>query len=275
LEVSNPITSRAISGKQLFPYKYSICTLVTNPDEYQDMLQSFVNAGFNTSFCEFLHIDNSQHNSFEAFSGLNKFLQEAQGKYIILCHQDILLNYDNLEVLEQRIAEIEAKDPKWAIIGNAGAVGIKNKVYRITEGDGVFRKCGHPPAKVVSVDENFILVKKEANLALSGDLSGFHLYGTDLCIIASILGYSAYVVNFHLLHKSKGNADKSFFTIKENLINKYSKAFEARFIETTMTKFFFSNSSFLNKLMNSGFMMFWIRQYFKFKFRKDLKRKIQ
>jgi hypothetical protein len=275
LEVLSPITSRAISGKQAFPFKYSICTLVTNPDEYQEMLQSFVRAGFDPSFCEFLHIDNSKSNTFEAYSGLNKFLQEAQGKYIILCHQDILLNYDNLEVLEKRIEEIETMDPRWAIIGNAGAVGIKNKVYRISEGDGVFRKCGHPPAKVVSVDENFILVKKEANLALSGDLSGFHLYGTDLCIIASILGYNAYVVNFHLLHKSKGNADKSFFDIKKNLIKKYSRAFAPRFIETTMTKMVISSSSFLTKLLNTGFMLFWVRQYFKLKFRKDLKRKIE
>lgn len=275
MEVLSPITSRAISGKQAFPFKYSICTLVTNPDEYQEMLQSFVRAGFDPSFCEFLHIDNSKSNTFEAYSGLNKFLQEAQGKYIILCHQDILLNYDNLEVLEKRIEEIETMDPRWAIIGNAGAVGIKNKVYRISEGDGVFRKCGHPPAKVVSVDENFILVKKEANLALSGDLSGFHLYGTDLCIIASILGYNAYVVNFHLLHKSKGNADKSFFDIKKNLIKKYSRAFAPRFIETTMTKMVISSSSFLTKLLNTGFMLFWVRQYFKLKFRKDLKRKIE
>ncbi len=59
------------------------------------------------------------------------------------------------------------------------------------------------PIRVGSLDENFIVVKRQANLALSHDMSGFHLYGTDLCIIADILGRTSYVVDFHLCHKAR------------------------------------------------------------------------
>ena len=59
---------------------YSICTLVTIKEEYQEMMSSFVEAGFDTSFCEFLYIDNTTHNKSEAYQGLNYFLQKAKGE---------------------------------------------------------------------------------------------------------------------------------------------------------------------------------------------------
>ena len=37
-------------------YKYSICTLITNEDEYQVMLDSFRKKGFNDTNTEFLYI---------------------------------------------------------------------------------------------------------------------------------------------------------------------------------------------------------------------------
>lgn len=276
MNTTSPISATEIGTKEESSYRYSICTLVSKPDEYREMLNSFQTAGFEKSFTEYLYIDNTRSNKYDGFSGLNKFLLEAQGKYIILCHQDILLCYDNLEVLEQRIKEIEELDPDWAIISNAGAVDIKNIVLKVTEPDGKIYTSGNFPSRVKSVDESFILVRREANLALSRDLSGFHLYGTDICIIAKILGFNSYVVNFNILHKSKGNVDQNFHDIKNDLIRKYISAFSGRYIQTTNTKFFISDSRYKNLFFNSRFMMFWARQYYKNKKRfsnPDIKRK--
>src|SRR6185437_1409186 len=168
-------------------------------------------------FCEYLYIDNSTQNKYDAYAGLNKFLLEAKGKYVILCHQDILLNYDNIDVLEQRIKEIDNLDPNWAILANAGARNIKDIIFKITEDDLVTKQSGKTPARVKSVDENFMLVKRSANLALSANIKGFHLYGADICIIAGVLGYSAYVVEFNLLHKSRGVVDHRFKAIEKEI----------------------------------------------------------
>jgi hypothetical protein len=249
--------------------KYSICTLVSRLSEYQEMMDSFIKAGFDPSFCEFLYIDNSLKNKYGAYSALNKFLLLAKGKYVIFCHQDILLNYDTIDVLEKSIQELDELDPKWAILSNAGAVGIKNIVYRITESDLVLKKYGHTPARVVSVDENFILLKRSSNLSLSSNIEGFHLYGTDLCMIAHILGYHAYVVNFNLLHKSKGNINEAFVSMRSSFINKYRKALKGRYIQTTCTKFYISGSALRNVFFNTALMMFLSRQYYKWKFRDD------
>jgi len=230
--------------------EFSICTLVTNMDEYNEMLKSFNTAGFDDLNCEFLYIDNSNENKYDAYSGLNKFLNIAIGKYIILCHQDILLNFDNIEVLSTRIKEINEIDPNWAILANAGYKDFNNIALRITDPWGTNRNIGTFPSKVNSIDENFILVKNDANLTLSNDIGGFHLYGTDLVVIADILGYTSYVIDFHLYHKSGGNANESFYKNKQRFIKKYTKVTTSKFIRTPVTMFIITSFNFLNYICN-------------------------
>ena len=82
--------ARPIKAEEEFKYLFSVCTLVSRLDEYDEMLASFIKAGFTEDFCQYLYIDNTQGNTFEAFGGINRFLREAGGKYLIICHQDIL-----------------------------------------------------------------------------------------------------------------------------------------------------------------------------------------
>jgi hypothetical protein len=233
-----------------FTTDFTICTLVTNLPEYEEMVESFNKAGFTEENSEFFYIDNSNGNAHDGYSGLNKFLNTATGTYIIICHQDILLNFDTVNVLKQRIAELDALDPDWAILGNAGFAGFTEKFYRISDPWGSNTHLGTLPAKVKSLDENFLVIKNEANLALSHNLKGFHLYATDLCTIASILGWNAYVIDFHLYHKSAGNCSESFFNSKMEFINKYSKLIKPFAIRTTCTMMLITGCSFFNRVIN-------------------------
>jgi len=232
------------------------------------MVASFKAAGFTDDICEFLFADNSIVNSFDAFTGINRFLQEAQGRYIIICHQDVLLHDDTIAVLDMRIKEIELLDPKWAVLSNAGGINLKHIAMHLTQKSGNRLLEDRLPLKAITADENFILVKNQANLALSSDLQGFHLYGTDICLIADVLGYRSYIIEFNLIHKSDGNADQAFYEIKESLKRKYRRAFRGRFLSTTITRFYISGNKMASYLFNSSFVLFLVRQYnklFKFK----------
>ncbi|HEY0896855.1 MAG TPA: hypothetical protein VGE15_09920, partial [Sphingobacteriaceae bacterium] len=77
---------KRITKDESYSFRYSVCTLVTRLSEYYEMVGSFIEAGFSKDQCEYLYIDNSSENTYDAFGGLNRFLQEAKGKYIILCH---------------------------------------------------------------------------------------------------------------------------------------------------------------------------------------------
>ena len=254
----------AVVAQTTYRYEFSICTLVTRKKEYAEMMASFVSHGFTHDSCEYLYVDNTQGCQYDAFRGLNLFLQRAQGKYIILCHQDILLHDHNRLDLSQRIRQLDSIDPKWGILGNAGGINLKWVAMHVTQKSGKRLKEELLPLKTMTVDENFMLVKNDANLAFSSNLAGFHMYGTDMCLIADVLGYSAYVIDFNLLHKSDGNADESFYSLKRALIKKYHKAFQSRFISTTITRFYISGSCWGNLLGNSSIILFFARQYYKF-----------
>src|SRR5690606_36452085 len=153
--------------------------------EYQEMMASFVEAGFSLSTCEFLYVDNSKKNQFDAYAGLNIMLQRAKGRYVILCHQDILLNFDKRDQLEQRITELHTQDPDREVAGTAGAVGTDYIDYKVSYPDGKLKDKGIFPVDAQSIDAHFVLVNNVAGLSFSADLSGFHLYGVDLCLQAA------------------------------------------------------------------------------------------
>jgi len=239
--------------------KYSVCTLVTKHDQYQEMLDSFRAGGFIPSNSEFIYVDNSQSNKYDGYSATNRFLLVARGEYIILCHQDIRLHADKVEVLDRKIEELNMLDPHWAALGNAGGMYPGCLAIRITDPSGENVHRGILPARVASLDENFMVVRRSANLSVSCDLKGFHFYGTDLCVVAGILGRSCYVVDFHLLHiggesqpmKSKDQVFRSdYHPSRQRFIDKYRRAFAPRWIQNTGTIIFVSGSRLLNFITN-------------------------
>jgi hypothetical protein len=224
-------------------FKYSICTLTTRIAEYEEMVSSFLDAGFTATDCEFLYIDNSQENYKDAYEGINLLISRSIGQYIILCHQDVLINKDKREDLDNRLKELEQLDSTWAICGNGGAAGPNYIVYHISYPGDVFKHKGKFPLKVSGLDENFLVIKKKAMLAQSIDLKGFHLYATDLCLNAESRGFSSYAIAFNLTHKSYGKVDESFFLLRKEFIKKYDYLFRNRWIQTPSTVFHLSGSA--------------------------------
>jgi hypothetical protein len=233
--------------------RYSICTLVTRPEEYARMAASFAAGGFAPPDCEYLTLDNSAGNRFDAFAGCNRFLAAARGEYVILCHQDVELIEDGRARLDALLAGLDRDHPDWGLCGNAGGVRPGRLALRISDPHGENTSLGGPfPVRVTSLDENFIVVRRRANLGLSRDLAGFHLYGADLCLAAATLGWGAYVIDFHLRHHSPGKTDASFAEARQRLIDKYQTAFRPRWLATTCTTAFLSGSRLLNTVMNSS-----------------------
>ena len=75
-EMGRPID---IAEIKMSPFRYSVCTFVNNRLQYKNMVDSFVSRGFSYDDCEYLYIDNSEDNRYEAYAGINKFLTVASG----------------------------------------------------------------------------------------------------------------------------------------------------------------------------------------------------
>lgn len=215
--------------------RYTVGTLVTKPDDYDEMIATFQARGFTPDKAEFLFIDNTGPKQTCAFRGLNAILNAAKGRRVILCHQDVRLIDDGRSHLDSCLADLDHIDPAWGLAGNAGAVAAGQLALRITDPHGSDRSIGTLPARVMSLDENFIVVRSKARLGFSNDLTGFHLYGADICLNADVMGWHSYVINFHLVHLSGGNKDKSFSAMESAFQQKWSQAFAPRWMQTTCT----------------------------------------
>ncbi len=213
---------------------FTIGTLVTDPAQYAAMRQTLLEGGFTDRDCEYLTIDNTGPAQTCAYRGLDAILACARGRIVVLCHQDVrLIDGAGRLALEARLAELEARDPAWALAGNAGATSPGMLALRISDPHGSDRHVGQLPARVMSLDENFIVVKRDTRVGFSRDLSGFHFYGADLCLAADVMGYSAYVIDFHLAHLSGGRKDASFAKMERAFRDKWSYALRPRWMQTT------------------------------------------
>lgn len=245
-----PAWARSIAVGGSRGVRFSICTLVTDRGQYAEMVTSFADHGFTPDECEFLFIDNSAGNVVDAFAGCNVLLSEASGDFIILCHQDIQLLDHDRRCLEARLAELNQIDPNWAVCGNAGGGGFGKIAVRISDPHGRDQSIGNFPTRVVALDENFLVIRRSANLALSHDLSGFHHYGADLCIIADVLGFSSWVIDFHLLHKSAGNPDAGYAELLGAVTRKWRRALRSRWVATPCASYFVSALPISNSVIN-------------------------
>jgi hypothetical protein len=227
---------------------FSICTMVTNREQYEEMLSSFARNGFHAPNCEYLHVDNSRQNQLDGYAAMNVFLRAARGRYVIICHQDVVLMEDGYAELSARLAELERIDTRWGLAGNAGGkylAGMDDLARSITDPHGVNQRFGPLPHRVTALDENFLVVKANANLAASSDLAGFHCYAMDLAIIADVLGFRSYVIDFHLHHKSAGKvADRRslrpgevhYENARAALKSKYAERFAPRWVSSPTTE---------------------------------------
>lgn len=236
-------------------YRFSICSVVTSLSEYATMKESFEQCGF-VQDCEYIVADNTLGNKFDAYRAISGFIRQARGAYIIIVHQDVRC-LDHVDTLIGCLEKLNERDPKWAVCGNAGAMGYHQFVHYINNA-GKIIKSENLPAKVDSLDENFLVINSANPMSISADVKGFHLYGTDLCIIADFLGYNCYVIPFLVKHLSLGNlADLESHV--HQFVNLYGKKIRSRYVETTCTKFYLGSSPFKNRFYNLPFVFFFVK----------------
>lgn len=228
---------------------YSLCIMVTDPAQFAQMVTSFTAGGFGLDCCEYLICDNTGGNRADAYVAANEFLQVARAPRILLCHQDIVLLDDGRTRLDEALDELDRIDPAWAVAGNAGMCENGWPVTCLSEPNLPRNVYGGPlPHRIVSLDENFLVVRRIANLALSRDLGGFHHYGSDLCLIADVLGWNSYVIDFLLRHNSPGNPDHRFHASAAAFEAKYARAFRPRWLHSIINRPLFISGRARNRL---------------------------
>jgi hypothetical protein len=211
---------------------FTIGALVSDHERYAEMRQSFETFGFTEPDCEFIAIDVTGEDKVSPYLGLNTLLSAAQGAHVILCDDHARLIEDGRPQLEACIAELDEMDPLWAVAGSVGGVGPGRHSIRITDPTGADQRVGQFPAKAMSLDERFLVVRRQMRVGFSADLDGQEFYGTDICLVAEVMGLSAYVIDFHTECMKDLAPDAALFAEEKRFRDKWMRVMRSRHIQT-------------------------------------------
>jgi len=181
---------------------------------------------------EYLLIDHSR-TGVDCYQALREFTAKAQGELIIVSHDDISFEGLTFQDLLLEIEKAREEDPASAVYGIAGCTEGFRDVGHFR--DATTEHCwGFPNGeKVVSLDEVFLVIRNGQGIGVSEGLSGFHLYGTDLCLNAGRAGKTCRVIDFPVIHDSEGKIDGVFFKAKDAFEDHLRNIGEEGVIKTT------------------------------------------
>ncbi len=243
---------------------FCIATVANDLTQYAEMRQSLAEAGFTEERCRFLLFDNSAGNAHEPYSAINQALDDAEEPYVIACHQDILL--DQGPAFDQLVFQLELLNrdhPQWAVAGNCGGKSNLAEIYHLHDPNG-FHHAAPLPQQVQTLDENFFVIRRASGVRCSAELSGFHLYATDLCLHAAALGFSCHVIDFYFTHLSGGNVNSDHFKAGLAEFRRYwDPKFRMYLVRTPCTFFYLSRYAVVRRLLAQKPAMKLVRAGFK------------
>jgi GT2 family glycosyltransferase len=171
-------------------------------------------------------------NRYSAAQALNIGIDKAKSNIIVMCHQDVLFYEGWIDLLFERIREVERKTAKWGVIGTAGiskrddTIGVVHNIKGKIQWQSTKRTRVYP---VQTLDEHCLVIKKNSGLRFDAEtFNGFHFYGPDICLNALNKGMMNYGILCPLVHDSGSSlmsGKKEFMRLLNALANKWRPKF--------------------------------------------------
>jgi len=132
----------------------------------------------------------------------------------LFVHPDVYLPAGWVDRTLVALADLDERDPKWAVAGIAGR--LRGSIDAGDTGRGRwsdphgYRTFGDLPMEVDVLDE-LILITRDRTVGFDPDQPGFHCYGTDLAATAQEAGRTIWVIDNWAWHK-RNRSDGSLLT---------------------------------------------------------------
>lgn len=149
-----------------------------------------------------------QRGAASAAIAYNRGIQSTRAEVMIFAHQDVYLPPGWALRLERILDRLERDDPNWGVLGCLGVErGGAFQGHLYSTGLGQVLGRGFAAARQVeTLDEVMLILRRSSGLRFDEKLSGFHLYGTDICLEAQMGGLRAYAIPAFCIHNSNGLA---------------------------------------------------------------------
>jgi hypothetical protein len=134
---------------------------------------------------------------------LNTAIETSRNDIIVFVQADVYLPiYWDIK-LHEIIHNIEETNLNWGILGIFGVSKNKEFVGHVYS-NGLQKELGkhNPPIEAMAIDETLFVLNKRTGIRFDDDFPYLYLYGNDLLIKASDLGYKSYIISNFLVHNS-------------------------------------------------------------------------
>lgn len=219
-------------AKGKYPVDVSFVTCVNNMSQYRSYVVGSLFKSKTLKNYEIIPILNFG-NPYSAAHALNIGLDRARSDIVVFCHQDVLFYEDWVDMLFDRIQEIETRTKKWGVIGTAGIsrrddiVGVVHNMKGRLQWQSSKRSRICP---VQTVDEHCMIIRKSSKLRFDQNVfNGFHFYGPDICLSALSKGFMNFGILCPLVHDSKSTSLVSGKREFMRLLNALAKKWRAKF----------------------------------------------
>lgn len=224
------------AGYGLYDIDISFVTCVNNMTQYRNYVLASLFKNKTNKKYEVIPVLNFE-NQYTAAQALNKGLDLARGKLVVFCHQDVLFYERWIDILYDRIAIIEKRNPEWGVIGTAGISKRDDTIGVVFNMKGNFqwratkKKLVWP---VQTVDEHCMVIRKASRLRFDESNATWHMYGPDICLQANANSMRNFGIYNPLVHNSASGSlscgKKEFMSSLYWLRDKWHKTYS--FIRT-------------------------------------------
>ena len=141
-----------------------------------------------------------------AGAAYNAGIRQSAGDVLVFAHQDVYLPLEWNRHLAAAVSQLSQSDPNWAVLGVFGITrDSKPQGYMYCTGlQKVLGQSFSQPVPCASLDEVVLVLRRSAGVAFDERLSGFHFYGTDICLEAQQRGLSSYIIPAFCIHNTQG-----------------------------------------------------------------------
>lgn len=247
------------SARASGPAEFEIYTFVTDEQQYAQMRGSFEAAGLRPPSAAFFAMhDRRTPGGSDPYALIAEVGSRPHRSYVILVHQDVRLDQGaGADELVAALEQLNDVDPAWVVAGTAGGTSDLRLVRRLRDPHGGSTD-DVLPARVVSLDENFLVFNPSHSPRCSPGLGGFHFYGTDVCLNALKDGGTAYVIDMPLTHLSAGRLGPDYDEARRRFLEAWQPRFRFTYVRTPNELLFLSRSIALRRVFDSQRMREWI-----------------
>jgi|SRR5579863_2316303 len=175
-----------------------------------------------------------------ASKSYNDAIDKSQNDLMVFVHQDIILPEGWISDLECALNHLEKDDPEWGVIGSYGETLHDNgRGYIYSSGLGVMGKPFERPARIQTLDEIVLIMRKSSGLRFDDRLPHFHMYGVDICMAAEEAGRKNYAISAFCIHNTQPSLilGEDFYQCYWHVRRKWAKYLPIRSTCVRITRF--------------------------------------